>query len=581
MKFKINIARFSGSVSVSGYQTNIDVNNNTSYVHVDITVRVSGSTYNTSGNAYISGTVSGQNASYKIPKTYFKINKSSSKVVYSGNIGPFTHNADGSCGNISVHVNCYISSSTKPSGNTTIGMSTIPRATGFYDVTGTIGQAITVNISPASGSFTHLVKYQFGTTDAHEAVWGNPGETSLTFTPPMELLQYMPNSQVGTGQIWLDTFNGNDYIGSSGYKALYLSADKNTCSPTISSAPAVDVNEKTIALTGNSKIIVNNASQVSVSISGKTKYYATVGRLTVGGTNISPSVTPDGVDYNVSFSGIVDTFNPSYPYCDLVDSRGFMDSCDFEIDSIVQYIYPKVNVSFVRTTPAGSTITVNSLSGSVFAGSFGAVSNTCTIKYRFKKSTDNDFGEWVDISDKITVNPDNNTFSKTSDTITIDGFDYRYQYVIELSCIDKLNTYTVSTVISQGLPVFYWDEDSLYDKSSFGLSGEILYNNPSGDSGTITLSQSAADFKRFKIFYRDADECYQSVDVYNPNGKIVTFTGYYTNFSNMFYLKYTTKTISSTTITANKAVEKNLQGTEFHVDNLGALIYITMVVGYR
>lgn len=581
MKFKINIARFSGSVSVSGYQTNIDVNNNTSYVHVDVSVSVSGSTYNTSGNAYISGTVSGQGSSYSIPKTYFKINKSSSKVVYSGNIGPFTHNADGSCGNINVRVSCYISSSTKPSGSTTIGMSTIPRATSFSDVSGTIGQAITINISPTSSSFAHLVRYKFGTTDTHDAVWGKPGDTSLTFTPPMELLQYIPNSQVGTGSIWLDTFNGNDYIGSSGYKTLYLSADKNTCSPTISSASAVDVNEKTIALTGNSKIIVNNASQVSVSVSGKTKYYATVSRLRAGGTNINPSVIADGVDYNISFDGIVDGFNPAYPYCDLVDSRGFMDSHDFDIDSIIPYIYPTLNASFTRTSPTGSTIVISSISGSVFAGSFGAVSNTCTIKYRFKKSTDSDFGDWVDISDKITVNSDNNTFNKTSDTITIDGFDYRYQYVVELSCIDKLNSYTVSSVISQGLPVFYWDENSVYDKTGLGLSGEIIYNNSHGDAGTITLSQRATDFKRFKICYRDANECYQSVDVFNPDGKIVTFTGYYTNLSNMFYLKYTTKTISGTTITANKAVEKNLQGTEFNIDNLGALIYITLVIGYR
>lgn len=581
MKFKINIARFGGSISVSGYETDVDVNSNTSYVHVDITVSVSGSSYNTSGNAYVSGTVSGQGSSYSIPKTYFKISKSSSKVVYSGDIGPFTHNADGSCEDINVSVKSYITSSTKPSGSTSIGMSTIPRATGFYDVSGTIGQSITVNISPASGSFTHLLRYQFGTTDIHDAVWGNPGETSLTFTPPMELLQYIPNSQVGTGQIWLDTLNGNDFIGNSGIKTLYLTADKNTCSPTINSASAVDVNEKTIALTGNSKIIVNNASRVSVSVSGKTKYYATVSRLSVGGTNISPSVTSDGVGYNVSFSGIVDTFNPAYPYCDLVDSRGFMDSHDFEIAGIVQYIYPKANVSFVRTTPTGSTITMDSLSGSVFAGSFGAVSNTCTVKYRFKKSTDSDFGEWVDISDKITVNSDNNTFNKTSDTITIDGFDYKYQYVVELSCIDKLNTYTVSTVISQGLPVFYWDEDSLYDKSGLGLSGEILYDNPSGDSGTITLSQSAANFKRFKIFYRDKDSCYQSVDVCDPDGKYVNTTGYYTDFSTVYFVKYTAKKISGQTIQANSSIQQNLINGTHNVNNEGSKTWIVRVIGYR
>lgn len=580
MRYRLNIRRFGGSVSVSGYQTSIDVNTNTSYVHVDITVSVSGSTYNSSGNAYVSGSVSGQGSTYSIPKTTFKISKSSSKVVYSGNLGPFYHNADGTCGNISVSVSSYITSSTKPSASTTIGMSTIPRATGFFDVSGVIGSPITINISPASGSFAHQVKYKFGTDD-ERIFTGIVGGTTLTFTPPMDLLQYMSSLQVATGSIWLDTYSNGQYIGTSGYKTLTLSANKDVCSPTIQSCVINDTNDATVQLTGNSKIIVNNASIVSANMSGQTKYYSTLSRLTIGGQNVNATITDEGVNKTISYNGIVPSFSPYYGVCDLVDSRGFMDSVDLDIEGIVPYILPTLNVSVGRTSPTGSTIVVNSLSGSVFGGSFGDTANELNVKYRYKRSTDADFGAWVDISDKITINGDTNTYTKTSDTLSIDGFDYRYQYVIEFSCIDKLNTYTTSITIPQGLPVYYWDEDSLYDKSGNGLSGEILYNNPSGDSGTITLSQSASNFKIFRIFYRDNDGVYQSVDVYEPNGKYVTFTGYYTNFSNMFYLKYTAKTISGVTITANRACEKNLVGSEFNVNNVGALISIVLVIGYR
>lgn len=48
-----------------------------------------------------------------------------------------------------------------------------------------------------------------------------------------------------------------------------------------------------------------------------------------------------------------------------------------------------------------------------------------------------------------------------------------------------------------------------------------LYNNTSGTNGTITLSQSAANFTKIKIYYKDINDSYGSVEVYAPNGKNV------------------------------------------------------------
>lgn len=49
-----------------------------------------------------------------------------------------------------------------------------------------------------------------------------------------------------------------------------------------------------------------------------------------------------------------------------------------------------------------------------------------------------------------------------------------------------------------------------------------LYNNATGSTGTITLSQTAANFNHLRIFYRhSSDNTYFSVDVYSPNSKLV------------------------------------------------------------
>lgn len=48
-----------------------------------------------------------------------------------------------------------------------------------------------------------------------------------------------------------------------------------------------------------------------------------------------------------------------------------------------------------------------------------------------------------------------------------------------------------------------------------------LYNNTSGSNGTITLSQTAANFTYLKIYYRDDDNEYSEKSCYSPNGKII------------------------------------------------------------
>ena len=51
-----------------------------------------------------------------------------------------------------------------------------------------------------------------------------------------------------------------------------------------------------------------------------------------------------------------------------------------------------------------------------------------------------------------------------------------------------------------------------------------LYNNTSGSNGTITLSASAASYTHMRIYYKSTDDAthqLSSVDVYQPNGKVV------------------------------------------------------------
>lgn len=67
------------------------------------------------------------------------------------------------------------------------------------------------------------------------------------------------------------------------------------------------------------------------------------------------------------------------------------------------------------------------------------------------------------------------------------------------------------------------------DKSKYDLGNLIpvvLYDNANGNTGSITLAQSAANFDYMRIYFKKTtgkNQC-SSVDVRNPNGKYVDLT---------------------------------------------------------
>lgn len=113
------------------------------------------------------------------------------------------------------------------------------------------------------------------------------------------------------------------------------------------------------------------------------------------------------------------------------------------------------------------------------------------------------------------------------------------------------------------------------------LKRTVLYNNTTGTTGTITLSETAANFTELEIFYRSNDDYYSSVRVYSPNGKFVDL------WCGLFgaggaYFKNRCVSISGTSITTNGdaygQATVTASSTNYSHENR---IYITRVVGYK
>ena len=110
--------------------------------------------------------------------------------------------------------------------------------------------------------------------------------------------------------------------------------------------------------------------------------------------------------------------------------------------------------------------------------------------------------------------------------------------------------------------------------------GKVLYENNNGSNETITLNDSASNYKFIEIFYKSNDNAYSSVRVDTPNGKQVSLQAFW-SVDNYCYGK-----IKQVLIDNNKI--NNLAFQQLVIPNgvsptisLSNFIYITKVIGYK
>lgn len=116
----------------------------------------------------------------------------------------------------------------------------------------------------------------------------------------------------------------------------------------------------------------------------------------------------------------------------------------------------------------------------------------------------------------------------------------------------------------------------------YSVSPVILYNNSSGTTDTVTLSETAANFTFIEIYGCLADGVLVPLGkAINPNGKTIDMVWLSTNSSNAALLRNRVK-ISGTSITQSNNRQVIFNATNFNAytdDNY--LMRICAVVGYR
>lgn len=308
-----------------------------------------------------------------------------------------------------------------------------------------------------SSSFTTSLYYRIKGASSWTTIVSKTANPSYAFTVPTSLYSSIPNAKTIVCEFKAETYSGSTLVGTSNEVSATFTATGN---PVINSTSAVDTNSTTTSLTGNSSKIVKYASNMKVTVTTTPQNSSTIKTITINGTAATLS-TSNGVT-----TGVVKKSGPTTSTYNVVvtDSRGYTASKSVTMASsnFINYVPLTIaNYAVVRNTPTDGKVNI-SVNGNYYNGSFGSVSNTLTIQYRYREKNGT-WGSWTTISNS------NYTYTATKQ---LTGFNYQKQYDFELKVVDKVNTLTITgIVLSKGIPIVNWED------SFFNVNGELRRNN--------------------------------------------------------------------------------------------------------
>ena len=302
-------------------------------------------------------------------------------TLHSGSF-PVTHNSDGtktisfSFSVTDTTGQTYTSGNASASG--TLTLTTIPRATTpvLSSATVTMGNSVTITMTPASSTFKHKIRYSFGSIT--ESVVGlsigenftATGTTTATLTPPTSLGSQVPTAMGGNCTVTCYTYTSSGtHIGTT---TVILTLNVPSYTPTIDE----------LVLTGNnllSSTYVQGKSTLTVEIDAFSSYGATI---------TSYSSVVDGKTYSgQTFTTSVLTNGTKTVKTTVTDSRGKTVTTTHSGFTVYEYANPYISTFTLARQTDGTTViatlvggvsSVNSKNAKTFAITLNGVTKTIT-----------------------------------------------------------------------------------------------------------------------------------------------------------------------------------------------------------
>lgn len=324
-----------------------------------------------------------------------------------------------------------------------------------------IGENTVILVDRKDSSFTHTITYKFGSLSG--TIVSNSTKTQIQWMVPGTFIEQLGSSATqGTVVLTCYTYNSSGKaVGDPKTANLTILLDSSIGGPTF--APTViDTNSTTVALTGDNKILVKYFSNASV----------TSGAAGRNGATIKSQYIKNGnriINAGTATFNAIDT--PVFEFS-ATDSRQFTSNSIYTA-SYVDYTKLSCNV-FVTTPTVAGNASVR-IEGNCFTGTFGAVTNTLTLKYR-KKTGTGSYGSWI-----------TKTATRSGSNYYVDfdltGLDYKQTHTFQAQVVDKLMTVTSAEVTVIGKPVFDWGKSDFHISVPLSIDEELNMANGQSITG--------------------------------------------------------------------------------------------------
>lgn len=313
-----------------------DISSNSSTVNVQARLITNGYASMWGVTADLTATINGASA---VEHPAINISTGSSQLIFARDYN-VPHNSDGTK---TVGIKISVSLNAGGYGSSMVAfdlpLSNIPRASDISASTGTIGSAMTINISRKNSAFTHTVKYSFGSKSGTIATGVG---TSCSWTPPADLATQIPSASSGWGNITVDTYSGSTKIGS---KSAQLTLNIPTSmTPTLGSITLTDSNTAVKNLLNTANTFAEIVSDIKVAFNSATGVQGS----TIAGYHAEIINKNQSTNTNNGNLGLMKWNGSAQVKAWVIDSRGRSSNVVTTDITVLEYFLPTLTFTAVR-----------------------------------------------------------------------------------------------------------------------------------------------------------------------------------------------------------------------------------------
>ncbi|HES4124871.1 TPA: hypothetical protein VOM56_001345 [Streptococcus pyogenes] len=548
-----------------------NVASNSSTVNVQARLRTNGYASMYGVTADLTVTINGGSA---IEHPAINIGTNSSQLIF-GHDYSVPHNGDGTK---TVGIKISVALNAGGYGSSMVAfdlkLPTIPRASTISDVTGTLGSAMTLNINRKNSGFKHTVKYNFG---ALSGTIATNVDTSVSWTPPLNLATAMPNKTSDWGNITVETYSGSSKIGSATCRLTLNVPD--SVKPTLGSITLTDSNATVKNLLNTANTFAQVMSNIQVTFNNASGAYgSTISsyRAEIVGKNQSTN-SNNGFLGMMNFNGTV-TIRAT-----VTDSRGrTSNAVDVKV-TVINYFTPQISFTLQRSGSSSTTLTVtrNARIAPLTVG--GKQKNKMIISFKYKEHSAANYttdtgsagGTWTTIDNltnsranlaatfstlktydiigkiedaftsyefiatvgtekfPVAIRPDRVGFGKTPENANAVDSDWVFKYKNKDIQHHKLTNNNgqiiqvarntdMNTIVETG---FYCGEELLHRPTATGMQSHTYFRVQRFDTNSTWVLQEAIDFNGKLSAYRvRISGSWQDWQYYAVQNKVAEFT---------------------------------------------------------